>query len=122
MHSQTITRTAHSLLLQMSHDHKKKVQSLMEQLATAKEEAIQHKMELKVERHDKELAQSKVSEITHAMKVAEESLGIAKHTCCQLEKEKTALLQKIQGLEEQVSLAFKISALILCMMIVICLK
>ena len=74
----------------------------MEQLATAKEEAIRCKTELKVERQEKEMALSDMSEIKHALKVAGESVDVANETYRQLEKERIELLQKIQRLEEQV--------------------
>ena len=74
----------------------------MEQLATAKEEAIRCKAELKVECHDKEMAQSDLSEIKHALKAAGESVDGADQTCRQLEEERVELLRKIQRLEEQV--------------------
>ena len=74
----------------------------MEQLATAKEEAIRCKTELKVERHEKEMALSDMSEIKHALKLAGESVDVVNDTCHQLKEERIELLQKIQRLEEQV--------------------
>ena len=74
----------------------------MEQLVVVKGEAIQRNMEVKFELQGKEMAQSKVSEITCALKVAQESMDVATETCRQLEEEKVELLRKIQRLEEQV--------------------
>ena len=74
----------------------------MEQLTVVKEEAIRLSMELKVECHGKEMAQSKGSELMCALKVAQESMDVANETCRQLKEERIELLRKIQRLEEQV--------------------
>ena len=79
------------------------MQTLMEQLATTKEGVVRKEMELKAERHEKEMAQSNVSEVTRTLKVVRESMSVMDETYRQLEEEKVELMQKIQQLEQQVT-------------------